>query len=596
MAATRINDLAAIIDILDSQGRLARVKTEVDSRHELAGIARALEGGSRAVLFEKVKGHRWPVFAGLYWNRALLAGLLGRDAAALPHYVAACMARWLSAPADPVTAKSGPVLDVTEKDVDLGNIPVPVHALKDGGPYFDAAVVIAKDPETGLRNASIQRFQVAGRDTLRVKIDTGHPLEAYLEKAKRLDRNLWITLNCGVGPGLHFAASAPAEAALIERDALGLAGEFEGAPLELVPGTESDVEMAAHAMWALECEIVPGELAPEGPFAEAAGTYAPVAQHPVVHVRRVHRRERPIFQTMLAGMEMWNAAGLLGEAHLLALLQRQVPGVTDVHFTHGGAGCYHAVVQIAARRAGWSKQAILAAFAAFPPLKMVTVVDDDVDIRKAEDVEWAMATRLDPASGIVRIDNAFGDGLNPSFPGGLGPKVGFDATQTFPKRAEYERVAFKAVALDQYEISGPAPTLAAKPARAAPPPPIKPTASADWDENRWLKRELEAMKREGNGKAAPAAKPVPAQAAAEAVPDAAAAARKSKDWDEDRWLKRELEAMKREPAVKASMPAAKPPASKTHPVAPGAAAPPPLRAAERQPDDDEGSFFRGGAA
>ena len=32
------------------------------------------------------------------------------------------------------------------------------------------------------------------------------------------------------------------------------------------------------------------------------------------------------------------------------------------------------------------------------------MVDDDVDIRKASDVEWAMATRLDPAHGIVVID------------------------------------------------------------------------------------------------------------------------------------------------------------------------------------------------
>jgi 2,5-furandicarboxylate decarboxylase 1 len=610
MAGNHLHDLGAIIEDLDRRGRLTRVRSEVDPRHELAGIAAKLEGGPRAVLFEKVKGHRWPVLAGLYWNRGLLGELMRKDERALPQFVSACIAKWQREPVDPVVIKKGPVLDVTEPDVDLGKIPVPVHALKDGGSYFDAAVVIAKDPETGVRNASIQRFQVINRNTLHVNIDAGRHLEVYLEKAKRMGRSLWITLNCGVGPGLHFAASTPAEAAPIDKDELGIASEFHGAPLELVPGTESDVEMVAHAMWALECEMIPGETGPEGPFAEVTNYYASVAPRPVVHVRRIHRRTAPVFHTILAGAEAWNSVGLLAEANVLALLQRQVPGVRDVHFSHGGGGFYHAIVQIEQKRAGWSKQAILAAFAAFPPLKMVTVVDDDVDLRSAQDVEWAMATRLDPAQGIVVINNAFGHGLNPSFPNYVGPKVGFDATQPFPKRAEYERVAFKPVALEAYDIAAVEPALAAKPAvraaapvhaAAAPvPAPVAVTAPApvarpssdydtnriwerelsewksgrgvsgerapsptatpdergravgsDWDENRWWKREMAEMKREAKAPTTPT--PAPKKAAPPVKPSIARSAVETTapragggDWDENRWWKREMEEMKRE--------------------------------------------------
>ena len=88
---------------------------------------------------------------------------------------------------------------------------------------------------------------------------------------------------------------------------------------------------------------------------------------------------------------------------MLALVQRQVPGVKDVFFSHGGCGFYHCVVAMRPVRAGWSKQAIMATFAAFPPLKMVTVVDDDVDIRNPMDVEWAMTTRLDPLTGVITV-------------------------------------------------------------------------------------------------------------------------------------------------------------------------------------------------
>ena len=447
-----IADLAAIITWLDRHERLVRVRSEVDPVHELAGIAARFEGQPQAVLFERVRGSRWPVFTGLYWSRELLGALFGRGERELPQHVSQCIRDWQQQPVAPVVVDSGPVLQVSEKTVDLARLPVPVHAEKDGGPYFDAGVVIARDPETGIRNASIQRFRVVGPDRLAINIDAGRHLETYLERAAARGETLPLTLNVGVGPGLHFCAATPAEAAPIDSDELGIASAFHGQPLQLVAGTISPVEMVAHAMFALECEIVPGEVHEEGPFAEVTGYYASVALRPLVHVRRVHRRRQPVFHTILSGVEVFNSVGLLGEANVLALLQKQVPGVRDVYFSHGGSGFYHAIVQIAQKRAGWAKQALMAAFAAFPPLKMVTVVDEDVDIRNPSDVEWAMATRLDPQHGIVRIDQVFGHGLNPSFPDYLGSKVGFDATRPYPHTPAWDRARVREVILEDHDI------------------------------------------------------------------------------------------------------------------------------------------------
>ncbi len=455
MTGNVLYDLDLILAVLEARGRLIRVRSEVDPVHELAGIAARYEGDPRAILFEKVKGHAWPVVTGLYWSRELLADLMGQPEKALPQYVAGCIRAWQQRPVDPVVVATGPVLEVTEAEVDLASLPIPTHAAQDGGAYFDAAVVIARDPDTGVRNASIQRFMVTGRDRMTVNIDSGRHLELYLEKARARGESLFFTLNCGVGPGLHFAAATPAEAAPADTDELGIASEFHGAPLQLVAGTVSPVEMVAHAMIALECEMIPGEVADEGPFAEVTGYYARRAPRPVVHVRRIHRRRAPVFQTILSGREVWNSVGLLGEANVLSLLQRQVPGVADVYFTHGGCGFYHAVVALRQKRAGWGKQAIMAAFAAFPPLKMVTVVDDDVDIRSAGDVEWAMATRMDPARGILVVDQVFGHGLNPGFPDYLGSKVGFDACRPFPFRYEHERAFFVPADLARHEIEVP---------------------------------------------------------------------------------------------------------------------------------------------
>lgn len=127
----------------------------------------------------------------------------------------------------------------------------------------------------------------------------------------------------------------------------------------------------------------------------------------------------------------------------------------DVYFSHGGCGFYHAVVKIAQKRAGWAKQALMATFAAFPPLKMVTVVDDDVDIRNSGDVEWAMATRLDPRQGVMMIENVFGHGLNPGFPGYLGCKIGFDATRPFPHTPNYARAKVMDADLQELDMDIP---------------------------------------------------------------------------------------------------------------------------------------------
>ena len=454
MAQDTIHDLAAIITELENNNRLVRVSSEVDPVHELAGIAARFEGQGSAVLFERVRGCSAPVLTGLYWSRQLLAELMKQPELGLAGFVAEKIAQWQRDPVDPVVVSVGPVKEVTVvgPELDLGTLPIPVHAMGDGGPYIDAGVVIARDPETGVRNASIQRFMVAGPRTLHVNIDVGRHLELYLQKAADRGENLPLTINIGVGPGLHFAAATPSESAPADTDELGIASAFHGFPLQLLAGDCSNVEMVAHAMIALECEIVPGELADEGPFAEVTGYYAERGLRPVVHVKAMHSRHAPIFHTILSGQEVFNSVGLLGESNVLALVRRQVPGVKDVTFTPGGCGFYHAVLQMKQVRAGWSKQAMLATFAAFPPLKMVTVVDDDVDIRNPSDVEWALATRMDPESGVLRISAAFGHGLNPSFPDYLGTKIGFDATRSFPYEGKHDRARYKDVDLTDYTI------------------------------------------------------------------------------------------------------------------------------------------------
>ena len=76
----------------------------------------------------------------------------------------------------------------------------------------------------------------------------------------------------------------------------------------------------------------------------------------------------------------------MAEASIFQKVSSMVPDVLDVYLSYGGCGFYHANVQIKKRSEGVQKNAIMATFAAFPPLRRVTIVDEDVDIYNPEDM------------------------------------------------------------------------------------------------------------------------------------------------------------------------------------------------------------------
>jgi len=115
--------------------------------------------------------------------------------------------------------------------------------------------------------------------------------------------------------------------------------------------------------------------------------------------------------------------------------------VKNVFLTDGGCCYLHAVVQLRKDKEGEAKNAIIAAFAAHPSLKLVIVVDDDIDLFNPSEVEYAVATRVRWNEDVVRIPGVKGSSLDPSSKNGLTTKMGIDATKELGTAAKkYERV------------------------------------------------------------------------------------------------------------------------------------------------------------
>ena len=454
LSQRNVADLQGMIKHLKNKNLLTQVESEVDINFEMAGIAAKFDGHN-PVLFNKLKDYNNSIFTGLYWNREVLANIFDVSVLDLPFLTAKAIDNWLENPLDPIVVDKGlanEVVKINEDDL-LSDIPIPIHGLQDGGPYLDSSVIIAKDPDTGIRNASIQRLMVVGPNRLTMLMDDGRHLKDYYERAEKAGKRLDITINNGVGLPVHFASTTPITAAPIDKDELGVASALLGEPLKLIKSQTIDVEGVADAQYVIEGEMIPYVREREGPAAEVTGYYASEGKRWVVEVKAVTHRRKPILHTIMPGKEVYNAVGLMAESSIYNKVKKMVPDVQDIYLSHGGCGFYHANVQIKKTKEGSQFDAIKATFSSFPSLRRVTVVDYDVDIYSAEDTEWALATRHNPAKDIILIPDSMSHELNPITEDGLDNKIGIDATAPYPQSWEFTRIDMKDVNLKNYKIT-----------------------------------------------------------------------------------------------------------------------------------------------
>jgi 2,5-furandicarboxylate decarboxylase 1 len=439
-AAQRLVDLNACVEFLEGTGNLIRVKSEVDPEHELAGIARKFEG-SKCILFEKVKGSEFPVFIGLLWNRDIVGKLFGVPSVEVPFVLASGIGPWKrdKSAFPEMILENGRANEVIVKEPDLYKLPIPIHALKDGGRYFDSSVVVVRNPETGVPNISIHRLMVTGKDRLTFLIDPGRHLGAYLDIMEKRNQPLEVTINNGIG---------------LAR----IAHHVLGRPIHFIKAQSVDVPAYAEAQVVIEAEILPHLREEEGPFAEVTGYYARRDKRWVMRVKAITHRKNPIFHSLLSGQEVWNAVGFTAEAKIFATVKDKIPQLKAVYLNPGGCGFYGAVVQIEKDGPGLGKDAISETFNAFKPLQRVVVVDSDVNLYDPIDVNWAITTRFNPDTDMVVKKNQWGHILNPMVKmnpdgkGGTVTKIGIDATAPYPKTERFERVRFKEINLKDYEI------------------------------------------------------------------------------------------------------------------------------------------------
>jgi len=483
-SAAEICDLRSALGFLKSiPGQLAWTEHPVDAREELAAVYKQVGAGSPlpppvgsgpALIFENVKGFSMPVVAGLLASRERTALLLGSSTASLPFD----LLNALHHPLPPITvSRAGAPCQqiVLRPPFDLRTLlPAITHTSRDAGPYITLGLLRAEDPETGQADVTIHRLCLQGSDRLSIYFVPGRHIDQFRAKAEAAGRALPVSVSIGLDPAIYVAACFEPPTTPLGLDELTVAGALRRRPVELVDCVSVPAKALARAEIVLEGEILPGERvredAPSGSgcaMPEFPG-YMGVAQPelPVLRVTAVTHRRSPIFQTLVGpALEHTNLTGIPTEASILRLVEDTMPGrLTGIYCHPAGGGKYLAILRfrkLSASDEGRPRQAALAAFAAFPELKHVILVDDDVNIFDTDDVLWAMTTRYQGDAGTVFIPGVRCHPLDPSQSPefspflrapGLSCKTIFDCTVPYSMRDRFRRPEFMPVDLAEYEI------------------------------------------------------------------------------------------------------------------------------------------------
>ena len=419
-------DLRSFLDLIKKNNPqdLLTISKEVDPAYEITAIVAKLEREAKRrpiLIFDKVKGSRFPVVTNLHASRSRLA--LAMKTA--PEETQKAYLHALDQPILPKVVSKAPVKDVIlrGKKLNLQQLPQIVHHAGDAGAYITAAISFATDPTGKTANCAYNRLMIKGTDTTSIHLTSAKHLWEFHRAAEQKNQPLPVAFAIGVHPAIALGALANGS---IDEDERAVMGALLGEPLQLVKCETSEILVPAHAEMIIEAEILPKKRTAEGPFGEFTGYSLGQRQREVVKIKAITHRTNALFHDItVAHMDHLLLSTIPIEASLYRSVRAIVPTVRAVRvpapFT-----CY---VSIEQRVSGQAKNAILAVLGSDIYMKRVVVVDHDVNLFNDREVAWALGTRCQPDRDISIISRTRGSDLDPSTQeDGFTSKWGVDAT------------------------------------------------------------------------------------------------------------------------------------------------------------------------
>jgi len=451
------DNLQDFIAVLEAKGELRRISAEVDPILEITEIAdRVMRSGGPALLFEKVKGSRWPVLINAMGTESRMALALGAESLDAKAKEIEDLLGWAwkqlrgfsLLTAVPSALHKLPIAksllpkkvarplcrQVIDDEAGFDSLPVLHCWPADGGRFFTLPVVCTVDPETGAQNWGMYRMQVYDDRSCgmhwHLHKDGAHFFQKYRERGQRMP----VAVALGSDPAVTYASTAPLPEGIWEAM---FAGFLRGRSAEVAKATLSDIQVPADAEFILEGYVDPSETRLEGPFGDHTGFYSLPDQYPVFHLERITRRENPVFPATIVGIPPKEDCFMAKatERLFLPLLKQLCPEIADMTMPLEGVFHNCVIVSIKKRFPGHARKVMdfLWGMGQMMYTKLIVVVDDDVSLKNLSLVAWKVFNNIDAGRDLVLSQGPL-DALDHSSPQPrYGTRLGVDATRKWPE-------------------------------------------------------------------------------------------------------------------------------------------------------------------
>ena len=344
------NSLQDCINDLERHGHLVRIKQEVDPYLEMAAIhLRVYEHGGPALLFENIKGSKFPAVSNLFGTLdrskfmfrdtlekiKVLVDIKGDPVKAIKHPF-----RYLNVAATALSAlpmKTGKNAPISYGRTSISELPQIVNWPMDGGPFVTMPQVYTEDPDKpGIMNANLgmYRIQLAGNDYIpNQEIGLHYQLHRgigiHQTKANAKGQPLKVSIFVGGPPSHPLSAVMPLPEGLSE---MTFAGALGNRRFRYFYDDEGYC-ISADADFVITGTVMPHENKPEGPFGDHLGYYSLTHPFPLLKVNRVYHKKNPTWSFTVVGrppQEDTSFGALIHEITGNAIPQ-EIPGVKEIH-------------------------------------------------------------------------------------------------------------------------------------------------------------------------------------------------------------------------------------------------------------------------
>lgn len=443
----RFPALGEFVQYLESIGELKRISAAVDPYLEVTEIAvRALREKKPALLFENVKGSKYPLAINVYASERRIELALGRhpqriskelitffDQMMPPKPSAlwknrAFVRRLLKAKTRAVS--SGISQQIIEMP-NLSELPIQTCWPADGGRFITQGQVLTYDPVDGKRNVGLYRMHVYDDSTTGMHWQIQKGGGFHYHHAEQLGKEIEIAVALGTDPALLFAAVSALPEGI---DELLFASFLRGDRIPITRGKNIGIQVPANAEFILEGVVLPNERRMEGPFGDHFGHYSNAAPFPVFHLRTITHRTTPIYPATVVGIPPMEDK-YLGDAtqQILGPLVKLIHKEVHDLWAYYEAGFHNLLVVSVEER--YKKESMKAALGLLGTgqlalTKCLVLVSQDVNPRDWPAVVREIQDHFDPHFDFVLLPKVPLDTLDfTSFKMELGSKMIIDATK-----------------------------------------------------------------------------------------------------------------------------------------------------------------------